>query len=189
MITDSNGKYLNPQLLKPSPEAKVKLAQKFTVTEATDNVPSSENPESVTDLIFQVGLNDSRAGKSSEKICNDTLDMQMKYKQKFKNARQHIVALPPLSDKQIEVNGKLQKLANHTHSNFITTRAFRDRVTGQLRKNLMEDDIHYSNIGIKTLTHAIKKSIFSASNIGDGELDHMSKIRERRTPSALEPSL
>ena len=151
-------------------------------------MPSSDAPESVTDIIFQVGLNDTRTGKTSDKICDDALEMQIQYRKKFRNARQHIMALPPIGDPQIELNGRLQKLANHTNSNYITTKALRDRVTGQLRKNLMSDNLHYNETGIKTISREIKKSLFSSSNIGDKELDHLCQIRENAGPPSSEIS-
>ena len=141
IVTDSNGQMLKPELLKPAPDAQVNFAHnKYTVTDAlnaVETVPYYGNPETVTDIIFQVGLNDTRQGVSSDKICNQTFEMQMAYSKKFTKARQHIVALPPLDDAQIEINNQLQKLCNHTKSNFVSTKAFRDRVTGRLRRNLM----------------------------------------------------
>ena len=112
---------------------------------------------------------------STEKISNQTLEMQMDYKKKFAKARQHIVALPPLDDPQMDVNQRLQKLCNHTKSNFVSTKAFRDRMTGSLRRNLMRE-YHYNDDGIKVLAHAIKKSIFSVSNIGNDDLTQMCEI-------------
>ena len=63
-MTDSNRQKLKPELLKPAPDAQVDFAhEKYTITDALDTfetVPNSENPETITDVIFQVGLNDSR---------------------------------------------------------------------------------------------------------------------------------
>ena len=157
--------------------AKIDRVVRPTISEATESIPEIENPESVTDVLFQVGLNDSRRGLSAHRIRDDTLEMQMSYKRKFKNARQHIVALPPLSDTQIATNQSLQKLANHTNSNFVTTRAFRDRMTGQLRKNLM-NDFHYNTVGVKTLAREIKKSIFSVANLHNNSLNTLNEMEE-----------
>ena len=95
--------------------------------------------------------------------------MQIKYKQHFKNARQHIIAVPPLSDRQIELNWELQKLANETGSCFVSTKAFRDYMTGHMRFNLMEknNSIHYNHVGVKHLALAIKKSLFSEHESDD----------------------
>ena len=105
------------------------------------------------------------------------LEMQLKYRNKFVNARQHITALPPLSDSQIEVNHVLQKLANHTGSNYITTKAFRDRITGQMRRNLIHG-IHYNDVGVKTLAREIKKSLFSESNISNTCLTTLNQMEQ-----------
>ena len=185
VVTDSNGKKLDLELLKPCAINKIQRDYKFTVTEATDGIPTTTNPDEVTDLVFQVGLNDSRHGISAEKICENTLEMQLKYRKSFKNARQHIVALPPLDNRQIDTNYRLQKLSKYTGSNFVSTKAFRDRMTGNLQKNLMEKvgrsgetDYHYNDIGIKTLSKEIKKSLFSESNLKGGDLDHLQTMRE-----------
>ena len=177
VVTDSNGRGLDLNLLKPTPEVKIERVYRFTLPEAIETIPEIENPDSISDVVFQVGLNDSRRGLSADRIRNDTLEMQMRYKQKFKNARQHIVALPPLSDSQIETNKSLQKLANHTNCNFITTKAFRDRTTGQMRQNLV-DEYHYNAVGIKTLAREIKKSLFSPSNLNSTSLNTLIEMQE-----------
>ena len=102
--------------------------------------------------------------------------MQLAYNKQFKNARQHIVALPPLDDPQIETNTKLQKLAKYTNSNFISTKEFRDRSTGRLRMNTMQD-YHFNNIGIKILSKEIKKSLFAEANLNDGTLKQLADMR------------
>ena len=100
---------------------------------------------------------------STKKIRQQTLEMQMKYRKCFKNARQHLTALPPIDDDQIEMNRELQKLSNNTGSNFVSTKALRDRVTGRMRMNLVKE-YHYNETGIKTLSLELLKSIHSDSN-------------------------
>ena len=104
---------------------------------------------------------------------------------RFRNARQHITALPPMSDDQIETNRELQKLSNHTACNFISTKAFRDRMTGQMRRNLMKG-YHYNDIGVKTLAREIKKSIFSDSNKNSTCLDKLIEMErlQHATPGS-----
>ena len=74
----------------------------------------------------------------------------------------------------------LQKLARHTESNFITTKAFRDRQTGKMRMNLV-DGIHYNNLGIRTLAREIKKSLFSHSNLDTQTLDTLIRMEQTIT--------
>ena len=156
-------------MLKPCHDTKIERKYRYVLSEATDEIPTIPNPDGITDVIFQVGLNDTRMGVSPIKIREKTLDMQMKYKNQFPNARQHLVSLPPLDDPQIETNQGLQKLANLTNSNFISAKEFRDRTTGRLRKNLM-NDYHYNNVGVKTLARGLKKSLFSDANLNNKSL-------------------
>ena len=171
-------------MLKPTPDCKVERHYKFTVTDATEQIPKINDPDRITDIVFQVGLNDTRKGISSEKVCNDTLEMQLAYKKHLKNARQHIAALPPLDDPQIETNTKLQRLANQTNSNFVSTKEFRDRSTGRLRMNTMHD-YHYNNIGIKILSKEIKKSLFAESNLNDDTLTQLANMRSRMSVNSV----
>ena len=104
LVTDSNGKGLNLNLLKSGEDDRIERTYRYTVSEATHNIPKVDKPEEVTDIVFQVGLNDSRKGLSATEIRESTLKMQMKYQKHFKNARQHLTALPPLNDPQIKTN-------------------------------------------------------------------------------------
>ena len=138
---------------------------RFTTAEAISDVPLIDDPDAVTDIIFHIGLNDTRRGFSTEKIRENLLDAQMKYHAIYRRARQHLCGLAPLSDSQIEVNAMVQKLAQHTGSNLISTKQLRDRATGQLRLNLMvSDGFHYSDIGVRIIAKEIKKSLYSDAN-------------------------
>ena len=113
--------------------------------------------------------------------------MQIKYKALYPNSRQHIVALPPLSDGQIKTNKLLHKLAVNTGSNFVTTKPMRDETTGALLTHLMENPVdyrngkkfHYNDEGIKLLAREIKKSIFSESNIGGECMKLLKEMRDK----------
>ena len=181
VITDSNGKDLDRNLLKP--ESYVVKNRRYTVKDATATIPWVSDTEKVTDVVFQVGLNDLRKGCSPDKIQEDTLEMQMKYVKHFPNARQHITALPPLGEKHNKVNGLLQKLASYTESNFISTKEFRDKATGRLRANLMKDPskdygrtYHYNEWGVSILSKEIKKSLYSKANMNNQCLTAMSNM-------------
>ena len=129
-------------------------------------------------MVFQIGLNDSREGFSSQRIRNDLLEIQLRYTRAFPNARQHLTELPPLSDAQIEVNGMFRRLATHTASNLISTKQFRDRATGQLRLNtIASDGFHYNDVGVKILAKELKKSLFSSANITNLNLKVLNNLR------------
>ena len=184
-LSDSNAKHITPSLLKP--EAHVTKINRYTTSEATESVPQVEKPENVTDIVFQVGLNDLRKATPNDKIQEDYLSMQMKYRKKYPNARQHVVAIPPLADRHNDLNTRLQKLSKHTGTNFITTKAFRDRNTGQIRRNLM-DGIHYNRDGVRLIAREIKKSLYSTSNRDGKQLDMLIDMVENPTPAATNGS-
>ena len=141
----------------------------YTIKEATNNIPAVENPNEVEDVIFQVGLNDFRKGFNAKDIQDNYLDMQLKYKEHFPNARQHITAIPPLANGHREVNKSLQKLSKFTESNYISAKNFQDKTTGKLRAGLM-NGIHYNEWGIRTIAKETKKSLYSTANIGTNQL-------------------
>ena len=168
---------MNASRLKP--ESHVIKAQRFTIQAALDSIPVVRDPQAVTDVVFQVGFNDFRDfAFNAEEIQEKTLDMQLKYNQHFPNARQHLTQLPPLDKGFNNVNLLIQKLAAFTQSNLISTKDFRDQRTGNIRSNLMEDRIHYSeDWGVKVLSKAIKKSLYAVSNVGSNHLETMRRMR------------
>ena len=152
---------------------------RYTLDKATTGVPRVQNPELVKDVVFQVGLNDLRFAINEpekikpeeipELIRDKTLNMQMRYRDEYPNARQHIIATPPMDTPHIETNRALQKLSKFTGSNFISTKPFLDRNTKKLRANTMKEkgnkiDFHYNEVGIKILAKGIKKSLYSTAN-------------------------
>ena len=181
-MTDSNGANINPQQLKPG--AQITKITRYTITEATTNIPKIHKPEEIRDIVFKVGLNDLRKGSSPKQIQEGTLDMQIKYQEKFQNARQHIMALPPLDNEHTQVNTALQKLSKHTESNFISTKPFQDRITGKLRANTMKG-FHYNDLGVKLIAKEMKKSLFSTANIGNTQLIslRLSRLNNKVAPT------
>ena len=184
LVSDSNGRYLNPKQLKPESEGIRK--DRYTIDEAINNIPVLDSPEKVTDIVFQVGLNDSRRGASAEEIQNKMHKMQMQYNQKFPNARQHITALPPITGKSKEVNEKLQKLCSFTESNFISTKVFSDKASGKIRSGLTEG-IHYTNWGVKILAKEMKKSLYSSANKQSKRLSDMRDMLASETNHEITP--
>ena len=133
----------------------------------------------MTDIVFQVGFNDFRDGCSAEKIQEKTLDMQIKYNEYFPNARQHLTQLPPIDNSYNKVNLLIQKLAVFTQSNLISTKDFRDQRTGNIRSNVMEDRLHYSEEwGVKILSRAIMKSLYATANIENNHLKTLRRMSE-----------
>ena len=121
------------------------------------------NPHEIDDVVFQLGINDFRRGLTGEQFIQKYSDMLVKYKKLFPNARQHVTAIPPLSNDHENVNKGLQKLSTHRGCNFISLKSFHDRSTGKLRANLIEG-YHYNAVGVRHLAKEIKKSLFSLSN-------------------------
>ena len=173
IIHDSNGRDLNLPQLKP--DANVKRETRYTIDEATQNIPQIDCPDNVSDIVFAVGFNDTRRGTSPKKIREYTLNMQIEYHKRFKNARQHLTAFIPLSDQQIEANLMLQRHAENTGCNFISMKGFRDKVTGGLRSNLI-NGIHLKEIGLRTFAKAIKKSLFSPSNLTNEAIASITRL-------------
>ena len=174
------------------PDARVTKEFRFNLKEAITRVPNKiTEPENVTDIVFQVGFNDVRKSfLSPQEAQEKTLQMQQVYHEHFPNARQHITALPPMNDKLKSTNALLQKLANHTESNFIHTKVFSDRASGNLRANVMEG-IHYNDWGVRLLAKEIKKSLYSHANKENNRLTALLKTnpppQENQTPSAPSP--
>ena len=144
-----------------------------------------QDPSAVTDIIFQVGLNNLNDGWTPEKIKDRTLEMQKKYNATFPNARQHITGLPPLETKHRRTNNLLIELKEHTKSNYITTKPFLDNNTKQPRLKLFkvknnQPDFHYNQgEGIKTLAKAIRRSLYSMENI---EPVRLNQLRQSQPP-------
>ena len=113
------------------PDAYVVKAQRYTIDKAAELIPWVKDPTKVSDVIFQVGLNDHRRGLTPEEIQDKTLELQMKYNEKFPNAREHLTLIPPL-DSNHSVNVAIQKLASYTKSNLISTKSFIDKRSGKM---------------------------------------------------------
>ena len=62
----------------------------------------------------------------------------------------------------------------------MSTKAFRDHNTGELRGNLI-NGFHLNDIGVKTLCKAIRKSLYSPNNIGSDSLAHIVQISDMAT--------
>ena len=150
-------------------------------------MPVETNPEEVSDIIFQVGLNDMRHGFNPEEIQENALKMQLAYFKKYPSARQHLTAIPPFANSHKEVNKSLQKLSAHTKTNFISTKAFTDRATGKFRTDLAKG-IHYTEWGVKMLAKEMKKSLYSSANCDNFHLDLLCKKTDEQQQQPNDPS-
>ena len=126
-------------------------------------------PQNVTDVVLNVGLNDFRKGATADEIQEKTLELQLKYNEKFPNARQHLTQIPPVVAGHEKVNQSLQKLASYTESNLISVKVFIDKTTKRLCANLT-NGIHYNEWGVRIFTKEIKKSLYSKANTGSSHL-------------------
>ena len=178
VVTDSNGKKLNAQQLKPG--AEVGMKERFRLKQAIDQTPKVSNPQEIDDVVFQIGLNDFQDCLNQEEIIDKYFGMQMKYKKLFPNARQHVTAIPPLTNEHVAMNKGLQKLAQDLECNFISAKPFQDHSTGKLRANLMKSDMyHYNDIGVRHLAKEIKKSLFSTANRKSEVLSQLMDMRAK----------
>ncbi len=111
IVHDSNGNGLETEKLHH--EKKVLKRRRFTLDQAKKDIPKVKNPSGVKDVVFMTGLNDSRQENES---IHDTLQKQketcQKYSRAFPNAKLHIAAVAPISQKQINLNTKLREFAS-----------------------------------------------------------------------------
>ena len=175
IIHDSNGEALDAQKLMPGAEVRKKA--RFNLKQVKNFIPSVYKPEEIDDVVFQVGLNDLRHGATPNEIVENLFEVQIQYKNLFPNARQHVTAIPPLSNEHQKVNKGFQRLCNNLECNFISTKSFLDHSTGRLRANLMHG-FHYNDIGIRHLAKEIKKSLFSLSNLQSSQLSRINYMSD-----------
>ena len=176
IVTDSNGKKLNADQLKPGAEVRKKV--RFNLTEAKRLTPKVTYPEEIDDVVFQLGINDFNDGLREDEIVQKFFDVQVQYKTLFPNARQHVTAIPPLTKDHMQINKGLQKLCNTFECNFISAKPFIDHASGKFRANLMRsDNLHYNDVGIRHLAKGIKKSLFSTSNLQSSQLTRIANLR------------
>ena len=94
-------------------------------------VPERTYPETVKDIVFMTGLNDCRDTRVAvETIINWQKDACQKYDRHFKDVRFHIVAVAPLTEKERELNWRLQEYALSAGISFISNDVLLDEITG-----------------------------------------------------------
>ena len=166
LVTDSNGKHLDPELLHDT--KKVVIEKRATWEMARDLIPKVPNPAVVTDVVLLPGINNVM---TKDQQISDILQIAdltgKKYQGAFPNATIHLGSIAPVNEKCLNYNFHLQELAKHRGAPFITIEDMYDGATGRLRPNVL-NGIHYSKVGIRPLAKQIKRNLYrrmvSASN-------------------------
>ena len=159
VVHDSNGNNLDADRLHH--EKKVLKRQRFTLDQAKDKVPKVKNPNEVKDVIMMVGTNDSKKeSETTDETFQKYKNTCKKYTEAFPNANLHITAVAPFSQKQINLNAKLQEYASKSKHSFISNQELFDRNTKKLRPNMLKG-IHYTEHALRTMAKSIKRSIYA----------------------------
>lgn len=139
-------------------------SRRYTIQEASENVMNCDKAEDVTDIVFNVGLNDMRRGLEPSEIRPKIFAMQSAYGKKFQKARLHLCAMPPISPQTINGNSKLQEIARDTGCNFISVRDMSNTISRTIQPKYI-DGIHYTQAGISIMARNIKRSLHSGANL------------------------
>ena len=78
-------------------------------------------------------------------IQEKALKMQIKYHKLYPNARQHIVATPPMEKTHEQTNEELHNLGQFTKSQYVSHKAFLDNNTKKLRGECMRKKKSFSS--------------------------------------------
>ena len=183
IITDSNGKHLNPRLLHH--EKKVTVEQRFTLDATVSKIPSRDDPDLVTDIVFMTGLNDSRKTENSvEDVVKKQKEVCNKYCHRFKKARFHLANVAPIDFKQKNLNHQLKNYSRSAGISFIENNGIFDRVSGDVRPGML-DGIHYTPVATKILAKELKRSLYSNEPLRTSK----THVTQSYTKSASEKSL
>ena len=135
----------------------------YTLDEASDpaKLPERDNPNSVKDIVFNTALNDSRDYQTSvETIVKRQKTACHHLHHKFKNARFHIVATAPITQKQKNLNSQLEEYATSAGISFVSNDAILNEVTGDFKEGTM-NGIHYTPYGTKLIAGQLKRSLYA----------------------------
>ena len=158
VITDSNGKHLNPELLHDT--KKVVIERRATWEMARDYIPKPSNPASVTDVVLVPGINNvMREDQQISHILQIADATARMYQNAFPKATIHLGSIAPANEKCLNYNLHLQDLAAHRGAPFITIEDMYDRGNGQLKPNSL-NGIHYTKVGIRPLAKQMKRSLY-----------------------------
>ena len=158
VVTDSNGKHLNPELLHDT--KKVVLERRATWEMARDYMPKPLYPASVTDVVLITGINNVMNENQHISDILQTADATARmYQNAFPNATIHLGSIAPANEKCLNYNFHLQDLATRRKAPFITIEEMYDRGNGQLKSNVL-NGIHYTKVGIRPLAKQMKRSLY-----------------------------
>lgn len=161
ILIDSNGQSLRSDEIHQQKE--VCIETRYTLTQAMEHIPEIDSPESVTDIVVLIGVNDStNPSESTSDTEKKHLKLMKTYNQKYPNAHFHISAVPPMGPKQERLNERLENLASRTGESFISTRNMYDRYdTKRVRPGMLKkwDEKHYTETGIKIIAKEVKRSL------------------------------
>ena len=159
VINDSNGKYLKPELLHH--EKKVTMEEIFTLAEIPEKIPERDEPELVKDIVFNTALNDIRDHRTSvETVVKRQKEACHLLHHRFKNARFHIVATPPLTQRQRDLNRQMEDYATSAGISYVSNDAIVDQATGDIKLGMMKG-IHYTPLGTKMVATQLKRSLYA----------------------------
>ena len=159
IVADSNAKHLKPQLIHD--EKQVTVETRYTLDEAINKIPTRDNPEKVSDVVFMTGLNDSRKVDTSvETVLKRQKQACLEYSHRFKKARFHIASVAPVNPKQKNLNQRLKEYATNSGMSYIDNKDIFDRHSGNIRPGML-DGIHYTAFATKTVAKQLKHSLYS----------------------------
>ena len=160
IMSDSNGKHIDPK--KIHHQKKVTMEHIYTLDKATKTIPTRANPESVTDIVFMTGLNDSKDHRTSvEEVVNRQKEACHKYHHRFKNARFHIVAVAPESHKQQNLNKRLSEYATSAGISFVDNDLLFDEQTGDIKPEML-NEYHYTPAATAIIAKQLKRSLYGS---------------------------
>ena len=154
IISDSNGKHFDP---KRHHEKKVVMEHQYT-----RKIPERENPDFVTDIVFMTGLNNrgSNGMWNVEEIVSRQKDDCHEFHHKFKKAKFHIVAVPPETQKQRNLNKRLSEYASSAGISYVDNDDLIDKQTGEVKEGMMKRS-HYTPLATSIIAGHLKRSLYS----------------------------
>ena len=159
VVTDSNGKYLNPSLLHDT--KKVVIEERATWEMALNQIPKPPIPGNVKDVVLIPGINNVMSQDQQISDILNIADMTgKKYQRAFPNATIHLGSIAPVNEKCLNYNFHLQELATQREAPFITTEEMFDARNGKLKPNIL-NGMHYTKMGIRPLAIQIKRSLYN----------------------------
>ena len=186
VIHDSNGNDLDPEILHPG--KKVLKRRRYTLDKAKSEVPKVKDPKNVKDVVFLVGLNDTKDTKDKCPTAEEIFQKHKKtcdeYTKVFENAELHIGAVAPVTKKQIDLNNKLRGYAKSNNISFIDNQELVDQNANKPKSGVL-NGVHYTDRAFRTYAKSIRRSIYSKAH--NRNLSSSQTIRTHRPNTAESP--